>query len=94
MSVTLENLDLHTPKLIFDRGYPFEAWDLLRKEAPVFWYDRPEVEPFWAVTKHEDIQTVSPETEVRVHDVPFRDPWDFEEVYGQTCSSMAGRGCA
>jgi transcriptional regulatory protein RtcR len=31
----------------------------------------------------EDIQTVSPETEVQIHDVPFRDPWDFEEVYGR-----------
>ena len=30
-----------------------------------------------------DIASVSPETEVRVHDLPFRDPWDFEEVYGQ-----------
>lgn len=30
-----------------------------------------------------DIQQVSPETTVRLHDVPFRDPWDFEEVYGQ-----------
>ncbi len=31
----------------------------------------------------EDVASVSPETEVRLHDVPFRDPWDFEEVYGQ-----------
>ena len=30
----------------------------------------------------EDIATVSPETEVRVHEMPFADPWDFEEVYG------------
>ena len=28
-----------------------------------------------------DIQSVSPETEVRTHKVTFRDPWDFEEVY-------------
>ena len=31
----------------------------------------------------EDIRSVSPETEVALHDVPFRDPWDFEEVYGR-----------
>ncbi len=30
----------------------------------------------------EDIQQVSPETEVRHHHVAFEDPWDFEEVYG------------
>ena len=28
-----------------------------------------------------DIRTVSPETEVRLHQIEFRDPWDFEEVY-------------
>ena len=29
-----------------------------------------------------DIRTVSPETEVRLRDLPIGDPWDFEEVYG------------
>ncbi len=29
-----------------------------------------------------DIKTVSPETEVRLHEVKWNDPWDFEEVYG------------
>jgi transcriptional regulatory protein RtcR len=29
----------------------------------------------------EDMQHVSPETEVRRHALDFRDPWDFEEVY-------------
>ena len=28
-----------------------------------------------------DIQVVSPETEVRVHDIVFDDPWDFESVF-------------
>jgi transcriptional regulatory protein RtcR len=28
-----------------------------------------------------DIRTVSPETEVRLHENEFGDPWDFEEVY-------------
>jgi transcriptional regulatory protein RtcR len=30
----------------------------------------------------EDIATVSPETNVRLHEFSLRDPWDFEEVYG------------
>ncbi len=30
----------------------------------------------------EDIGTVSPQTEVVPHPVTFRDPWDFEEVFG------------
>ena len=29
-----------------------------------------------------DIASVSPETEVRLHLIPMKDPWDFEEVYG------------
>ena len=28
-----------------------------------------------------DIQAVSPETEVRLHEITFDDPWNFEEVY-------------
>lgn len=30
----------------------------------------------------EDIASISPETEARLHTVEMRDPWDFEEVYG------------
>ncbi len=30
----------------------------------------------------EDIHTTSPETETRLHQVEFRDPWDFSDVYG------------
>jgi transcriptional regulatory protein RtcR len=29
-----------------------------------------------------DIAQVSPETEVRMHEMNLRDPWDFEQVYG------------
>ena len=29
-----------------------------------------------------DVATVSPKTTVRLHALDFRDPWDFEEVYG------------
>jgi cytochrome P450 len=36
-------------------GYPHAEWTWLRKNAPVFWYDRPEYDPFWAITKHADI---------------------------------------
>jgi transcriptional regulatory protein RtcR len=29
-----------------------------------------------------DIRSVSPETDVRLHEIGFNDPWDLEEVYG------------
>lgn len=31
----------------------------------------------------EDIASVSPETELQLRQIDFRDPWDFEEVYGK-----------
>src|SRR5688572_3311407 len=34
-----------------------------------------------ATTIRDDIQAVSPETEVRLHTMDFDDPWNFEEVY-------------
>ena len=49
-ALTLENLDIINPDLYVQRGYPYEEWALLRKEAPVFRYERPAVEPFWAIT--------------------------------------------
>src|SRR5262245_12424183 len=30
----------------------------------------------------DDIKSVSPETQIVPHEVNFKDPWDFEEVYG------------
>ena len=35
-----------------------------------------------AKTLRLDMSQVSPETDVRTHDLPLRDPWDFEEVFG------------
>ncbi len=57
--LTLQNLDITTTDLYVEQGYPWQAWDLLRKEAPVFWYQRPRFEPFWAITKWEDVSHIS-----------------------------------
>ena len=64
MTRGLEQIDLVTPELYATRGYPWEEWALLRREAPVYWYDRPGVTPFWAITRYDDIQHISrdPET--------------------------------
>ena len=60
----LDLVDLVSPELYGTRGYPWDEWALLRREAPVYWYDRPGVTPFWAITKYDDIQQISrdPET--------------------------------
>lgn len=52
---TLDTIDIIHPDTFQQHGYPHEAWTLLRKEAPVYWFDRTEGEPFWAITKYEDI---------------------------------------
>ncbi len=56
---TLETLDITNTEFYVDHGYPWAAWDLLRREAPVYWYQRPRFEPFWAITKHADIRFIS-----------------------------------
>ena len=64
MTNALDQIDLVSPELYAERGYPWEDWALLRREAPVYWYDRPGVAPFWSISKYDDIQRISrdPET--------------------------------
>ena len=64
MTSALDQIDLVSPELYATRGYPYQDWATLRREAPVYWYDRPGVAPFWSITKYDDIQRISrdPET--------------------------------
>ena len=57
--ISLATLDITDTDLYVERGYPWQEWDLLRREAPVYWYERPGFEPFWAITKYEDIAWIS-----------------------------------
>jgi len=59
MSAALESLDVISDDTYAENGYPHEAWAILRREAPVYWYQRSGVLPFWAITKHEDIVRIS-----------------------------------
>src|SRR5262245_7688446 len=49
------SLDVATPEHYERHGYPHAEWTWLRRHAPVFWYERSNVDPFWAITKHADI---------------------------------------
>ncbi len=64
---TLETLDIHSKDRYVDRGYPWREWDLLRREAPVFWYEREGIAPFWAITRHADILEISRRSDVFVN---------------------------
>jgi cytochrome P450 len=61
---SLAALDVFSPDMYATQGYPHAAWAQLRREAPVFWYARNEVRPFWAITRHEDVVSISRQPEL------------------------------
>jgi cholest-4-en-3-one 26-monooxygenase len=61
--LTLDTIDIISPDHYQQNGYPHAEWTLLRREAPVYWYDRGQGQPFWAVTKRADIVELSKQPE-------------------------------
>ena len=70
MTIDLATLNIHRAVDYARDGHPWAAWDLLRQAAPVFWYERDDIEPFWAITRHADILTVSNHPEVFINSGP------------------------
>jgi cholest-4-en-3-one 26-monooxygenase len=62
--LSLETLDIATPEHYERNGYPYPEWAHLRAHAPVFWYERDNVDPFWAITKRADIIELSKQPEI------------------------------
>jgi cytochrome P450 len=63
VSAATSDIDLSTIDLVDPDSYvervPFEWFDLLRREHPVFWHDEPGGnQGFWAVTRYDDLVTV------------------------------------
>jgi len=56
---TLADLDFISGERYAREGYPHAEWARLRREAPVFWTERPDCISFWAITKHADIVALS-----------------------------------
>lgn len=54
----LATIDIHSIAKYQTEGYPWAEWDLLRSEAPVFWYERDDIEPFWAITRYDDVHAI------------------------------------
>lgn len=54
---TLDEIDFWDLDMFTD-GDPHAAWTLLRREAPVWWHDRPGGEPFWCITRYDDARAV------------------------------------
>jgi cytochrome P450 len=62
-STALDALDIVGQDTYAQNGYPHEAWTRLRREDPIHWSERGVVNPYWAVTKHEDIIWISKQPE-------------------------------
>jgi len=59
----LDSIDIISPEHYERNGYPHPEWAWLRRNHPVLWYDRPGTDPFWAITKYDDIIEVSKQPE-------------------------------
>jgi len=55
----VDPLDLVDPIRFARNGYPHDAWTRLRAEAPVAYFEPEGFKPFWAITKHHDIQDIA-----------------------------------
>ena len=62
--LTLDTIDIIGPETYEAHGHPHEAWSLLRRESPLFWWERGVQNPFWAVTKYEDIVQISKQPKI------------------------------
>lgn len=56
----LDEIDLGNDAFV--ERIPHETFALLRREAPVWWYDWPGGRGFWCVTRHADVVSVSRDT--------------------------------
>lgn len=68
-SLSLDTINIHHPAR-YAEGFPWKEWDLLREKAPVFWYERDDIEPFWAVTRYDDVMEVSNHPDIFINGGP------------------------
>jgi cytochrome P450 len=52
-------INLIDPGYFATHGHPWDQYEWLRANAPVFWHDEPDGPGFWAITKYDDIRAIS-----------------------------------
>ena len=52
-------INLIDPEYFSKHGHPWDQYEWLRSNAPVFWHDEPDGPGFWAITKYDDIRAIS-----------------------------------
>lgn len=74
---------------VYAHGIPHEAFALLRAHDPVHWHPWDwETGGFWAVTKYEDVVTVSKDPKTFSSAVGFINLWDLDEEAREARRSM------
>lgn len=78
--------------VMLDRGTYANRWDQWRPSVDLFRHDDLLIDRFELLIESKfrklaevvkaDIESLSPETTVVIHEVDFRDAWDFADVYG------------
>ncbi len=66
----LDDIVLHDISRWNANGYPWEAFATLRREAPVWWYERDGIDPAWMVTRHADVRAVGADSKTFVNSGP------------------------
>jgi cytochrome P450 len=84
--LTLEDVDLEND--VFAQRIPHETFALLRREAPVHWYDWKGGKGFWCVTKHADLVDVHKDTETYSSEVGATALEDLDEEQIEARKSM------
>jgi cholest-4-en-3-one 26-monooxygenase len=57
--MTLTLADINLLEDTWARAVPYDQFDRLRRDAPVYWHEHPDSEGFWAVTRYDDVRCVS-----------------------------------
>jgi cytochrome P450 len=52
-------INLIDPEYFAVYGHPWDQYEWLRANSPVFWHDEPDGPGFWAITKYDDIRAIS-----------------------------------
>ncbi len=65
------DVDLCDPD-VFVEGIPYDTFERLRTEAPVYWHPEPDGRGFWAITRYDDLMAIS------------KDPLTFSSARGGT----------
>lgn len=48
---------------VWERGVPYEVFARLRRTDPIYWHEEPDGPGFWAITRHDDVRTISKDPE-------------------------------